>query len=133
MFFAADVIRAFGRECEISFIKMQSYRGTESTGNIQVPLGLNHPIEGRDVIILEDITDTGRTIHHLLGILAEKNPASLRVVTLLDKPSARIIDIPIAYTGFTIENKFIVGYGLDYDQYGRNLPAIYKELEKDNS
>lgn len=128
-FFAADVIRHFSCECEISFIKMSSYQGKNSSGEINVALGLNHDLNGRDVIILEDIIDTGRTIHALLNILSKMNTTSIHVITLLDKPAARIVEIPITFSGFVIENKFVVGYGLDYDQYGRNLKSIYKEVE----
>ena len=116
-FFAADVIRHF------------SYQGKNSSGEINVALGLNHDLNGRDVIILEDIIDTGRTIHALLNILSKMNTTSIHVITLLDKPAARIVEIPITFSGFVIENKFVVGYGLDYDQYGRNLKSIYKEVE----
>lgn len=127
VFFAADLIRAFNKECEITFIKLESYQGEHSTGTVSEVIGLNRSIEGRDVVIIEDIIDSGLTITRLLEILSLENPKSVTIITLLDKPSGRKVDVEIHRYGFKIEDKFVIGYGLDYDQLGRNLPSIYKE------
>ena len=127
VFFAADIIRKFDQECEISFIKLQSYEGTHSVGKVTELIGLNHDITGRDVVILEDIIDSGLTIKSLIEILERETPNSVRIVTLLDKPAGRKTEVRIDMVGFTIENKFVIGYGLDYDQLGRNLKCIYQE------
>jgi adenylate kinase len=125
--FAADVMREVTIPgSEISFIKLASYQGTESTGQVNELIGLNQELKGRNVIILEDIIDTGNTLEKIVEIFRTKEVASLKISTLLYKPDAYTKDIPIDYIGKSIENKFVVGYGLDYDEIGRNLPHIYK-------
>jgi hypoxanthine phosphoribosyltransferase len=124
--FAADLMKELKLDCEISFIKAASYHGTESTGQIQALIGLNEDIEGRHVIIIEDIVDSGLTLEKLLPTLRAKKPASLKIASLLSKPNALKADIHIDYVGMEISNEFIVGYGLDYDGLGRNLRDIYQ-------
>lgn len=123
--FAADLVRDIRTECEVSFVKLASYHGTSSTGKVKELVGLNENIEGRDVVIVEDIVDTGNTIVHIAEQLKAKKPASVRVATLLFKPDAYKKDLPIDYYGIEIPNDFIVGYGLDYNGLGRNLRDIY--------
>lgn len=123
--FTSDLMKAFLSPCEISFIKLASYQGTESTGQVQTLIGLNNNIENRDVIIIEDIVDTGNTVKKILELVKDHKPASIQILTLLFKPEAFKEDFEIDYVGFEIENKFVVGYGLDYDGYGRNLDQIY--------
>ena len=106
------------------FIEVSSYKGTESTGKITLHKDIKDSIEGKDVIIIEDIVDTGRTLNFLLELLKEKNPQSIKIATLLSKPSKRVIELNVDYIGFKIDDKFVVGYGLDYDQSLRNLPYI---------
>lgn len=106
------------------FIEVSSYKGTESTGEITLHKDIKNSIEGKDVIIIEDIVDTGRTLNFLLEFLKEKNPQSIKIATLLSKPSRRVIELNVDYIGFRIEDKFVVGFGLDYDQKLRNLPYI---------
>lgn len=127
--FAADLFKEFNFPCQISFIKIASYQGSKSTGNITELLGLKENIAGRHIILIEDIIDTGLTIKHLLEELIAKKPASLRIATLLLKREALKIEINPEYVGFEVPNKFLVGYGLDYDGYGRNLKHIYAEVE----
>jgi hypoxanthine phosphoribosyltransferase len=123
--FTSDLMKSFLSPCEISFIKLASYEGTESTGNIQTLIGLNNQIENRDIVIIEDIVDTGNTVKKILDLVKDHKPASVKILTLLFKPEAFQEDFEIDYVGFEIENKFVVGYGLDYDGYGRNLDQIY--------
>lgn len=123
--FAADLVRDIEMECEVSFVKLASYQGTSSSGSVKELVGLGENIEGRHVIVVEDIVDTGNTIVHIAEQLQPKKPASLRIATLLFKPSAYKKEIPIDYKGIEIPNDFIVGYGLDYDGLGRNLRDIY--------
>jgi len=106
------------------FIEVSSYKGTESTGTVTMHKYIKNSIEGKDVIIIEDIVDTGRTLDFLLEHLKEKKPNSIKIATLLSKPSRRVIDLNVDYIGFKIDDKFVVGYGLDYDQSLRNLPYI---------
>jgi hypoxanthine phosphoribosyltransferase len=106
-------------------IKLASYQGTESTGQVQTLIGLNNSIENRHVIIIEDIVDTGNTVKKILELVKDHKPASIQILTLLFKPEAFKEDFEIDYVGFEIEKKFVVGYGLDYDGYGRNLDQIY--------
>ncbi len=124
--FASDLIRAFDAECEIGFVKISSYSGTKSTGTIQTVMGLEKDLHGRHLIVVEDIIDTGRTLHYFLDHLRAQNPASIEVVAFLRKPDALQFDIPTEFVGFDIEDRFVVGYGLDYDALGRNLPGIYQ-------
>ena len=124
--FASDIIKSINFDCEINFIKLSSYEAMSSTGNVSTVIGLNQSIEGRHVIILEDIIDTGRTMHYFIKALKKEKPASTAICSLLIKPTALQFNIDIDYTGFEIEDKFVIGYGLDYDQLGRNYKDIYK-------
>lgn len=123
--FAADLLRNVTVPCEVSFIRVSSYSGMESTGTLTEVIGLKEEIEGRTVVIVEDIIDSGFTMERLVKSLRAKNPADLRICTLITKPGNLKVDLDIPYCAFNIPNDFIVGYGLDYDGYGRNLPAIY--------
>lgn len=122
--FAADLMKEINFPCEISFVKMASYHGTESTGKVNELIGLNQNIEGRTVVIIEDIVDTGNTIEKLTSILKDKKVKSLKIATALFKPSVYKKNIKIDYVGIEIPNDFVVGYGLDYDGLGRNLKDI---------
>ncbi|MCB2194509.1 MAG: hypoxanthine phosphoribosyltransferase [Bacteroidetes bacterium] len=123
--FTADLFKHIDFVCEVTFLKLTSYKGTASTGAVRQLIGVNEAIEGRDVIVLEDIVDTGITLEQILGQLKSFEPASVRVASLLFKPEAYQKDLHIDYIGMEIPNDFIVGYGLDYDGLGRNLPDIY--------
>lgn len=122
----ADFVKHYTQPCEISFVKMASYEGTSSTGEIKQLIGLSQSLEGRSVVIIEDIVDTGNTIEELKKIFESQNVKQLKIATLFFKPEAYTKTIPLDYVGFEIPNKFIVGYGLDYDGLGRNLPEIYQ-------
>lgn len=124
--FASDLMKNIDLDCEISFVKVSSYEGTATTGIINDLIGLNQDISDRDVIVLEDIVDTGNTIENIQKTLLAKNPKSLKFATLLLKPDVYKKDIKLDYVAITIANDFIVGYGLDYDGLGRNLTDIYK-------
>lgn len=124
--FAADLFKQLSIPAEISFIKLASYKGTASTGHVITSIGLDADITDRHIIILEDIIDTGKTMHQFLPQIMNMQPASLKVAVLLHKPEATVFSIPIDYCCFSIPNKFVVGYGLDYDGQGRNLDAIYQ-------
>ncbi len=123
--FASDLMKAYPFNCEISFVKLASYDGTTSTEKVKELIGLNHSIEGKDIVIIEDIVDTGITMNDMLEDLAKRSPASIKIATLFFKPKAFQKDFAVDYVGFNIGNEFIVGYGLDYDQLGRNLQDIY--------
>ena len=123
--FTSDLLRAFDGTCEIRFVKLSSYTGTQSTGEVKTVMGVDIPLKGRDVVVVEDIIDSGRTFHYFLQQLAAAEPASIRTVTFLVKPSALKYEVQMDLKGFEIENEFVVGYGLDYDELGRNLPALY--------
>ena len=127
--FAADLLRDVTIPCEVSFIRLASYEGTSSTGEVKQLIGLNEDIEGRTVVIVEDIIDSGLTMQELLLMLTKKNPKEIHIASLFVKPNNLKVDLNIHYRCFDIENDFIVGYGLDYDQQGRNLPDIYKVIE----
>lgn len=127
--FAADLMREITVPCEISFVKMSSYQGTSSTGKVKQLLGLNEDIKGRTVIIVEDIVESGLTLKTLLDILKEKEPADVQICTLLFKPDCLQVPLDIKYVAMEIPNDFILGYGLDYDQQGRNLRDIYTVVE----
>ncbi len=127
--FAADLFQQITIPCEISFVKISSYKGTLSTGEVNNLIGLTDDIRNREVVLLEDIVDTGLTLQKLRLDLLAQNPASLRIAALLYKPNAFKADYPIDFVGFEIPNDFIVGYGLDYNGFGRNYPDIYKILE----
>lgn len=124
--FLSDLSKKITVEAEVTFIKISSYSGESSTGKVKNLIGLESKLEGRHVIVVEDIVDTGLSMLHLNQQLQEKNPASISLVTLLHKPDALLHNIPLDYVGFEIPNKFVVGYGLDYDGYGRNIPEIYQ-------
>ena len=127
--FAADLMRYLTIPCEISFVKLASYQGTTSTGKIKEVIGINESLEGRDVVIVEDIVDTGATMKRMLETLGTRNPKSLHICTLLLKPGKLQVPLDIEYAAMEIPNDFIVGYGLDYDQQGRNLRDIYTVVE----
>ena len=127
--FAADLMKNITIPCEISFVKLASYSGTSSTGVVKELVGLSKNIEGRSVVIVEDIVDTGHTMKRLLEILKEKNPKDIRIATLLLKPDKLEVPLDINYVAIEIPNDFIVGYGLDYDGYGRNYRDIYTVVE----
>ena len=123
--FLADLIRAMEGDVSIDFMALSSYgSGTTSSGEVRVIKDLDYGLEGRSVIIVEDIVDTGLTLHYLQEILRARNPKSLRTACLLSKPSRRKIDVKVDYIGFTIEDRFVVGYGLDYAEQYRHLPYI---------
>lgn len=124
--FAADFVRHYKGECEISFVKMASYEGIQSTGKIHQLIGLSTPVEGRDVVILEDIIDTGNTLEEIYRLFENRKVKSFRIATLFFKPDAYKKDLKIDYVGKPIPNRFIVGYGLDFDEIGRNLPQVYQ-------
>ncbi|MCC7050857.1 MAG: hypoxanthine phosphoribosyltransferase [Bacteroidia bacterium] len=128
--FAADLFRKINLPSDISFVKIASYSGTNSTEKINNLIGINENIEGRDIIIIEDIVDTGNTLHYLFEILKEKKANTIQIATLLFKPEAYKWNYPVQYVGKTIPNVFVVGYGLDYDGFGRNLNSIYILNEK---
>lgn len=134
--FMADLMRAIPVPLRIDLMEVSSYGGTatESSGLVRILKDLSATIEGEDVLIVEDIIDTGLTLNYLLRYLRGKNPRSLRICTLLDKPARRLVDIPVDYIGFTIPDQFVVGYGLDFGEYYRNLrfvgvlrPEVYSE------
>jgi len=127
--FASDLARACDFDHEVSFIKLTSYEGTTSTGKVTTQIGLQEDLTDRDVIILEDIIDTGTTIYTFLPTLKKTNPKSITVVSLLSKPSALKYPLEMHHVGFEIPNKFVVGYGLDYNGLGRNLKDIYQLKE----
>jgi hypoxanthine phosphoribosyltransferase len=124
--FASDLFKQLDIEAEICFIKLASYKGTKSTGHVVTAIGLDSDIKGRHVVILEDIIDTGKTLNDFLPQLQNQQPASMRVAVLLHKPEATKYHFPIDYTCFSIPNKFVLGYGLDYDGLGRNIREIYQ-------
>ena len=127
--FASDLFKKLRIDAEICFIKLASYKGSKSTGHVVTAIGLDNEIFGRDVVIIEDIVDTGKTLTEFLPQLHHQQPASLRIVALLHKADATAYPITIDYLGFTIPDKFVVGYGLDYNGLGRNIPEIYKLVE----
>ena len=124
IFFTADLAKSIDGDVRIDFVRVSSYDGENSTGEIKMKLDLKDSIQGKDVIIIEDIIDTGRTLKYLKEYLRIKQPNSLKVCTLLDKKERRVCDMEADYVGFTIPDKFVVGYGMDYDEKYRNLPYI---------
>lgn len=124
--FASDFIRQFPHQCEVSFVKLNSYVNTESTGTVNELIGLTEDISGRTVVILEDIIDTGSTLYKIYDIFKDKNVKALKIATLFFKPTVYKKELPIDYIGKSIEDRFIVGYGLDYNGLGRNLPTVYQ-------
>jgi len=127
--FSSDFMKEYDGVCEISFIRLSSYKGTQTTEEVKTLIGLTDDISGRTVIILEDIIDSGITVNHLLQDLKKYEPANLKVATLLLKPEALRTDVKPDYIGIEIPKDFIVGYGLDYDGFGRNLSDIYKIID----
>ncbi|MBQ5727165.1 MAG: hypoxanthine phosphoribosyltransferase [Alistipes sp.] len=123
--FLSDLVRKINFDNRLAFVKLSSYEGTQSTGVVKQELGVDFDIEGQDIIIVEDIVETGHSMNHLLAYLREKKPASIAICTLFFKPEKFLYDYPIDYKVFSIGNEFIVGYGLDYNQLGRNLKDIY--------
>lgn len=122
--FLWELAKRIKNDMQLEFIEVSSYEGTESTGKIKLNKDIGSSIEGKDVIIVEDIIDTGRTLTYLKQHILEKKPNSLKIATLLSKPSRRIMKLDVDYIGFQIEDKFVVGFGLDYNQKYRNLPYI---------
>ncbi len=129
--FAADLLREVNIPCEISFIKLASYRGMQSSGEIREVIGLEKDITGRHVVIVEDIIDSGLTMAHMIETLKKQNPASVSVCVLLVKPDSLKVHVPIDYCCMEIPNDFIVGYGLDYDGFGRNTRDIYTIIKNE--
>ena len=127
--FAADLLREIDLHCEISFVKLASYEGTKTTGSVREVIGLNVDITGRPVIIVEDIVDTGLTMAHMLDTLKKQNPASIDICTLLLKPSKLQVKLDIRYCCKEIPDDFVVGYGLDYDGFGRNTKDLYTIIQ----
>jgi len=123
--FAADLLKNVSCECEITFVRVSSYAGTQSTGQVRNLVGLNEKIEGRIVILIEDIVDTGDTAMYLVNEMKKERPAEIKIASLLLKPKALRHALKVDYTGFEVPNDFLVGYGLDYDGIGRNLNDIY--------
>ena len=128
--FAADLMRMITIPCEISFVKLASYQGTTSTGQIKEVIGINEDLTGRTVIIVEDIVETGQTIKRMIESLGTRNPESIHICTLLLKPDRLKVPLNVEYVAMEIPNDFILGYGLDYDQQGRNLRDIYTIVEE---
>ena len=128
--YASDLMKFINIPCEISFVKVASYAGTESSGKVTEVIGLNEDITGREIVIVEDIVDTGHTMERMLEILKKKNPANIHISTLLLKPGKLQVPLDIEYAAMEIPNDFIVGYGLDYDQQGRNLRDIYTLVQE---
>lgn len=124
--FASDLFKELAIEAEICFVKLASYQGIKSTGQVVTTIGLDAAITGRDVIVIEDIVDTGKTLFEFLPQLKNQNPTSIKIATLLYKPEALKHPINLDYIGFEVPNKFLLGYGLDYDGLGRNLNQIYQ-------
>ena len=125
VFFTCELAKRITVPVTMDFMQCSSYSGdTKSSGIVRIVKDLDENIEGKEVIIIEDIIDSGRTLSHLKKLLGQRNPASLKICTLLDKPERRVVDVDVEYVGFQIEDKFVVGYGLDYDQQYRNLPYI---------
>ena len=123
--FMADLVRSIHLPCTVDFMAVSSYgSGTSSSGQVKIVKDLSEQIEGRDLIVVEDILDSGNTLSYLLQLLQARKPASVRLCTLLDKPSRRVKPVELHYSGFTIPDYFVVGYGLDYDEKYRNLPYI---------
>ena len=128
--FAGDLMKTVNFPCEITFVKLSSYDGLVTTGSVKEVIGLNESVVGRNVIVVEDIVDTGITMEKIIGSLNAKGAKSIKVATFLQKPEALQRDIQVDYVAMKIPNQFIVGYGLDYDGYGRNLKEIYTVVEK---
>jgi len=127
--FMADLLKEVDIACEVNFVRVASYQGTKSTGSVKEVFGIPDGLKDRNIIIVEDIVDTGLTLSHILEKVKAQNPASIQVCTLLFKPTALLAPIPeLTYVGFEIPNEFVVGYGLDYNGLGRNLKDIYRAI-----
>lgn len=124
--FSADLFKHINIEAEICFIKLASYKGTQSTGHVITSIGLDSNVTDRHIIVLEDIIDTGKTLHTFLPQILNQQPASLKIATLLHKPEATVHNVQVDYCCFKIPNKFVLGYGLDFDGFGRNTKDIYQ-------
>lgn len=124
--FVSDFVKAYREDCEVSFVKLASYEGTSSSEKVKQLVGINEDLEGRTVIILEDIIDTGNTLQEIYNIFKDKKVKQLKIATLFFKPDVFKKELPIDYIGKSIPDKFIVGYGLDYNGLGRNYPSIYQ-------
>lgn len=124
--FASDLFKELTIDAEICFIKLASYKGTRSTGHVITSIGLDESLKDRHVVIIEDIVDTGKTLSEFLPQLKDQHPASLKIAALLHKPDALVFPLSIDYLGFNVPNKFLLGYGLDFDGLGRNLKEIYQ-------
>lgn len=125
VFFTCELAKRITVPVSLDFMSVSSYgAGTTSSGVVRIVKDLDQPLEGKDVIIVEDIIDSGRTLNYLIDILKKRNPNSMTICTLLDKPERRVVDVNVKYVGFNIPDEFVVGYGLDYDQEYRNLPYI---------
>lgn len=122
--FMGDLMKALRIDCPIDFMGLSSYAGKQSTGNVRVLLDLRESCEGKDLLIVEDVVDTGLTLKHLLDILKTRQPRSVEVCALLDKPMCRKVEVKAKYTGFKIPNEFVVGFGLDFNEKYRNLPYV---------
>jgi hypoxanthine phosphoribosyltransferase len=123
--FAADLFRRIDIQAKISFVKLASYEGTSSSGSIKELIGWNEDIKNKTIVVVEDIVDTGNTLERIVDELVIRKVSEVKIAALLYKPAAYTKDIPLDYVGFEIPNNFVVGYGLDYDGYGRNLPSVY--------
>ena len=128
--FHADLIRAYTGDLEVGYLRTSSYAGTESTGEVRIDIPDDLELHDRHVVVVEDIADSGRTLQVLAKALSDRGAASVTTVVLLDKPTARVVDFEPDYVGFSIAPAFVVGYGLDYDGLGRNLPAIYVRVDE---
>lgn len=130
MMYLADLLRCYPGNCEVAFVQMKSYEGTETTGVVQQKMRLTKDIENRHIILVEDIVDTGNTVERLYAYFQEtQKPKSIKISSFLLKPEVYKKDFPIHFVGKEIPNKFVLGYGLDYDELGRNLPALYQLAE----
>ena len=129
--FASDLFKELTVDAEICFIKLASYKGTRSTGNVITSIGLDESLKGRHVVIVEDIVDTGKTLSEFMPQLQDQQPASLHIAALLHKPEATVYPLKIDYLGFSVPNKFLLGYGLDFDGLARNLKEIYQLDERE--
>ena len=128
--FAAELFKRINLKARISFVKLASYEGTKSSGSVKELIGWNEDIKGMTVIVIEDIVDTGHTLELIVGELKVRKVAEIKIATLLYKPKAYTKKIPLNYVGFEIPNDFVVGFGLDYDGYGRNLPSVYTLIKE---
>ncbi len=124
--FMADLVRGFSGECEMAFVRVASYEGLHSTGKVAIQMAAGIPLENRHVVVVEDIVDSGNTLHHFVETLRAQHPASVAIATLLFKPEALQHPLHLDYVGFEIPTAFVIGYGLDYDGLARNLPDIYQ-------